>query len=266
MAIPLIIVSIGLTMFLIASIHGIITEDFFSSAHEPEKRIPYINERWEILQTRLERNFKHEKTIYDEYDQSSRLEKLFWAPPELTYYYSREILKNHDTPFSVENGSWVLKKEIRDALEGELSKNKDNGIDNGIVKYIQIIACYDAEYMILTNDTKFYQNAFSEEDCKKIYDDTFMNIVSARVKDKVKQDLKSGKMNKKLLKNPIVQRVYQETYVQEKSRKQQMKNSVEDNFAALLALQEKNVLSTEEFIEAFGAEADIQNNIVRKGA
>lgn len=262
MAIPLIIASIGLTMFLIASVHWVVTEMRTSSPHESEEHIPYTNSKWVMLETRIAKNFNHEKTIYNEYKQASRIEKLFWSPPDLTYYFSREILKNHDTPFSMKNGSLVLKKEVRDALEEELSKNKYNGI----VKYIQIIARYDAEYMVLTNDTKFYQNAFSEEDCKKIYDDTFMNVVSARVKDKVKQDLKSGKMNKKLLKNPIVQRVYQETYVQEKARKQQMKNSVEDNFAALLALQEKNVLSTEEFIEAFGTEADIQNNTARQGA
>lgn len=262
MAIPLIIVSIGLTMFFIAGAHWIITEDRLTSPHESEKRIPYINERWVILETRLAKNFNHEKTIYNEYNQASRIEKLFWSPPDLTYYFSREILKNHDTPFSMKNGSLVLKEEVRDALEEELSKNKDNGI----VKYIQIIARYDAEYMMMTNDTKFYQNAFSEEDCKKIYDDAFMNVVSKNVEHKVKKDLKSGKMNKKLLKNPITQRVYQEIYVQEKARKQQMKSSVEDNFAALLMLQKKNVLSTEEFIEAFEAEADIQNNTARKGA
>lgn len=221
----------------------------------PKKReelyIPYMKERWEFLRVKLEKNFNHKSALYKEYAQSSRIEKLLWSPPDCTYYHSRNILKNHDTPFEIKAGSWMLKNSVSESLQKAILPK--NGY-NGIVEYVQIIASYDAKYMMLTNDNKFYQNAFAEEKYKNIYDTAFMDIVSQKVKEEVRKDLETKTMNKKLLKNPITQKVYQETYVQEKSVRDEFKNSVKDNYTALLSLQKENSLNTEDFIKAFGDE------------
>lgn len=234
---------------------GYYVSDLFTGERSFKKKPkkPKVDE-WHDLREVLMKEYLGETNALKEYENSFSLAKVFKEKPKLNQFIRHTLFSRNGEviPFvRRNNGLFFLKDEVKAKIEQD-----PTGVAlKSVLNFVKLIAEFEAHYTVFTGDDTFYQNRYVDDRFKDAYNKFFMNTIDENMKRIVVDDIKANIMDKKYLGSGLMGKLYQENYVIERAKIKKEKNTLKNNYEALVELHNTNAISVEDFAKVFGDES-----------